>query len=157
MRAGVEPRRFEMMPYVRDDRGCLNRQRDWRVRHLAIDVIDPEPDPFEVERSDRPGEGLGFFDERLQLIGMRAIGAQECDEIGETALRRLAAVRGHVGTIVECRGRLCASTDDGKTGAPGSFVSQRARERLIEAQLNYCPDPGRMRRRPRIRTPRRRS
>ena len=110
MRSRVEAGRFEMTPHVCHDGGRLSRQRDGRVSHLTVDVVDPEPDAFQVKRADGAVECFRLGDERLELLGVRVIGAKQRDEMGEAALRRLTAVHGHVGPIVECRGRLCAST-----------------------------------------------
>ena len=103
MRAGMEARGLEVVPDVFDDRRRLGRQRHGRARHEAVDVVDPEADAFQMKRSDRAFERFGFVEERFQLTGARRIGAQQRDEIAETALRRLAAVGAQDLIIVECR------------------------------------------------------
>jgi len=84
------------------------------MQHLPVDVVDAEANAFEVKRSDCAVERLGLFQERFELSGVRRISAQERDQVGEALLRRVTAVSGHVGTIVECRGRSCASTSPGR-------------------------------------------
>jgi len=102
MRAGVEPRGFEMTPNVRHHRGRLGGKRNGRMRHVTVDVVDSEADALEMKRRDRTVECFRFVDERLQFFSVRLIGANEREEIGEAVLCRLPAVRGHVRTIVDC-------------------------------------------------------
>jgi hypothetical protein len=42
-----------MRSHVRDRRCGFRRKREVAVRDEAIDVVDPEADPFEVKRGDR--------------------------------------------------------------------------------------------------------
>ena len=58
----MEPGRFKMTAHVRDNRIRFSRQRYGRMRHQPIHVIDPEADPFEVERADRAIERFPFLD-----------------------------------------------------------------------------------------------
>jgi hypothetical protein len=103
MGARVEPCRLEEALDIRDDLMSLRREGDRRMGDVPIDVVNAEPDALEMKRRDGAVEGFGLFDEGLQLTGVRVIGAEERDEIGQAALRRLTAVGGHVDIIVECR------------------------------------------------------
>ncbi len=105
VRTCVEARGFQVPPDVSDDRRSLLRERDRAVGHEAVHVVDAEPNPFEMKCRDRAVERFRFVDERFQLICVRRVRAQQSDEIGNPILRRLAAVGGHVGIIVECPAR----------------------------------------------------
>ena len=104
----VEACRFQVTMHVGDDRVGVGGQRDRRMAHDAIDVVHPEPDAFEVERGDGSQERLCFLNEARKLILVRRQSAQQRDEIGEAALRRLAFVGGHDAMILDWPG--CAST-----------------------------------------------
>ena len=42
MKAG----RFQVFPHIRDDGGRFDRQRDRRMLHEPVDVVDPKADAF---------------------------------------------------------------------------------------------------------------
>src|SRR5438874_10907509 len=92
----VETRRLEVLAHVCDDGGRLGRQRDRRMLHQSIDVVDPEPDSLEMESGDGAAERLGLFDQPAQLV----VPADNGQEVVEPGLRRLPLFGGHDRLIV---------------------------------------------------------
>lgn len=99
MRPRVKARRLQMFAHIRDNRGCFDWQRDRRMLDHAIHVIDPEADPFQVERGDCAVERFCLLDQPRQLI-VRGQRPHHHEQFLEAALRRLAIFGGHVGFIV---------------------------------------------------------
>ena len=89
----VKTRRFQVFPHVGDDGDRFDRQRNRRMLHEPVDVVDSEADPFEVERGDGAAERLGLFEEPGQLV----VPADNGQEVVEAGLRRLAVFSGHDG------------------------------------------------------------
>ena len=94
MRPRVEAGRFQVAANVRHDRRGFGRERDGRVAHHPIHVVDSEPDAFEVEGSHGPGQRFGLVNQPGELILLRNP-LQDGEEIGEALLRRLTVVCGH--------------------------------------------------------------
>ncbi len=69
------------------------------MRDETIDVVDAEANAFEVKRRDGAVEGLGLAQEGLELSRVRRVGTQKPNQFGESVLRRLTAVGGHVGQL----------------------------------------------------------
>jgi len=74
------------------------------MRHHPIDVVDAEADPLQMKGGDGAAERFGFVDEARQLILLRR-GLEHREQVGKAALRRLAFVSGHGGTIVRDAGQ----------------------------------------------------
>ena len=98
----MKPGFFQMVAHVGHDGSRFSGERHRRMRDQAVDVIDAEADSFQVKRADGAVERLGFLDQGSERPGVRRVSAQECEEIGEAALGRLAAIGGHDRIIVEC-------------------------------------------------------
>lgn len=95
----MEPRRFQVPAGVGDERGGFRWQRHGRMRHDAVDVVDPEADPLEMKGGDRPDERLGLVDQGRQLIpAWRCL--EQREQIVEAGLCRLSFVDGHGSMIV---------------------------------------------------------
>jgi len=94
----VEAGRFEVAADVGDDGRRVARERDRRVRHHPIDVVDAEADAFEVEGGDGAGERFGFLDQVAERLLLRNP-LQDGKEIVDAALGRLAFVGGHVAQL----------------------------------------------------------
>src|SRR5687768_4045195 len=150
MRPGVESGRFEVLPHVRHDPEGLGGQRRRRMLHDAVDIVDPEPDPFQVEGGDCPAERFRFLDQADELVA-RGCPADDGQQVVEAVLRRLAIVGGHDATIVrpdrvedemeKGRGRIEAP-DLSEKGGLKEGVPQRSDDRLFMQLLAFgqCDD-----------------
>ncbi len=147
MRSRVEACGFQVPTYVRDDRRGLGGQRDGRACDEPVDVVDPEPDPFQMEGSDRAFERFPLFEQGSELRVPRRVGAQQRQQVVEAALRRLAVIVGHGGlhckiTAME-KGRPGVEPPDlSEKGGLKDGQPQRSDERLFMQLLAFggCRD-----------------
>lgn len=93
----METRSLEVLAYVGDDGSGLGRQRDRWMLHEPVDVVDAEPDPFEMEGGDGAPERLALFEQPGQLLLLRRHAADNGQELVEPGLGRLAVFGGHDG------------------------------------------------------------
>jgi Chlorite dismutase len=152
MRSRVEAGGLQVAPHVGDDVGGGGRERDRRMLHEPIDVIDPEADPFQVEGADRPLERFGFFEQPGQLLFLRGHAADDGQEIGEAPLCGLAVFGRHDPAIVapdrvkrmETGRARIQPPDLSEKGGVRDGQPQRSDDRLFMQLLAFggCADAG---------------
>src|SRR5258706_464535 len=121
-------RRLQVPPHVGGDRRGPGRQRHRRVLDHPIDIVNAEPDAFEVERRDGAPQRLGLFQQPRELIFLRRHAADDGQEVVEAVLGRLAVFGGHDRMIVAPDRVRCMETGRGRIQPPDLSEKGGARD-----------------------------